>query len=76
MLEKEPSSYMEDSLEPSERTTQDQHHRKKVVKQVSNLNESFDEIETQKKPEKVSKISEKWKKELEQNQIIGYIYRI
>jgi len=71
MLEKEPSSYMEDSLEPSERTTQDQYHRKKVVKNISNLNQSFDNIETKKKPEKELIKAENLEIETEKKKIIG-----
>ena len=74
MLEKEPSSYLEDSVEPSERQVKDLHYRKKIVKNVSNLNKSFDEMETKKKPEEPKKTREDWVNNLRANPVIGYFY--
>lgn len=66
MLEKEPSSYVDDSLEPSERTPQD-NKRRKLVKNISNLNESFENVETKKKPE----VKAEWTRKIEKAPIIG-----
>lgn len=70
MLEKEPSSYVDDSLEPSERTPQD-NKRRKLVKNISNLNESFENVETKKKPEKKPEVKAEWTRKIEKAPIIG-----
>lgn len=59
--EKQPSSYVDDSLEPSERTPHEI-QRKKRVKNISKLNQSFEEMETKKKPEPAAQLSEGWSK--------------
>lgn len=74
MLEKEPSSYIEDSLEPSERQGKDGPLFRKVVKNVSNLNKSFDDIDTQKKSVEPQKAAPEWSPKAELNPLIGYFY--
>lgn len=71
MLEKDPSSYMDESREPSERGTQDQYQRKKIIKKISHLNQSFEEKETQKKIESNSNFRQGWNKNFDKNKVIG-----
>lgn len=70
VLEKEPSSYMEDSVEPSERTPKEPQQRKKVIKTVSNLNRSFDEVDTKKKADP-KKSGEAWSQGAAEDPAIG-----
>jgi len=75
VLEKEPSSYVDESLEPSERTPQE-YARKKKVKNISNLNQSFEEMDTKKKTEPADISNEAWNKKFKPNQPIGYGHQI
>lgn len=71
MLEKDPSSYLEESQDPSDQGTQDQFQRKKLVKKISKLNESFEDGPTKKKSEPISKIRGNWLKNFEKSKISG-----
>jgi hypothetical protein len=70
--EKDPSSYVDDSLEPSERTPHEI-QRMKRVKNISELNQSFEEMDTKKKPEPVGQLSEGWSKNPIINKKIRYV---